>query len=70
MSTNTMVLLAGHALMFINFSWLWFYLPEPKSKPRFADTRLHPYIVVTFCASLALAAAMITAGYLSYFSNY
>ena len=68
MSRNTVILLAGHVLMLVTFSLLWHYLPQV-GKPRFAGTKLEPYIAVVFCGGFALSATMIALGFLDYFGN-
>ncbi len=67
MRLNTLVLLAGHLLMVGTFATLTYYLPVDGSKPKFAGTKLEAYIAGAFFTAFALAAAMITFGFLEYF---
>jgi hypothetical protein len=68
MTRNAVVLITGHIIVLATFSSLWAYLPQPGYKPRFAGTKLEPYVAAAYFGAFALAATLITAGFLDYFA--
>jgi hypothetical protein len=69
MIANTVVLLAGHAMLLTLFGSLWLYLPAPgDGKPRWAGTHLESYVLAAYFAGFAVVLVLLTGGYLNYFS--
>jgi len=69
MTANTAALLAGHAVLLTLFGSLWLYLPAPGDRaPRWAGTPLENYVLAAYCVGFAMVLALLTGGYLNYFS--
>jgi hypothetical protein len=69
MTANTAALLAGHAMLLTLFGSLWLYLPATgDGTPRWAGTPLENYVLAAYCVGFAMVLALLTGGYLNYFS--